>query len=40
MRAGVSATVAMRITGHLTRAVFDIYDVTADEDLLEAANRI
>jgi len=40
MRKGVSATVAMRITGHLTRSVFDNYDVTADKDLLDAADRI
>lgn len=40
MRKGVPATVAMRITGHLTRAVFDAYDVTADQDLLDAAERI
>jgi integrase len=40
MRKGVPATVAMRITGHLTRAVFDAYDVTADQDLLDAAERM
>ena len=40
LRKGVAATVAMKITGHLTRAVFDAYDVTADQDLLEAASRI
>ena len=40
IRKGVPATVAMKITGHLTRAVFDAYDVTADQDLLEAAERI
>ena len=40
LRKGVAATVAMRITGHLTRAVFDAYDVTADQDLLNAAERI
>src|SRR5712691_5514813 len=40
MRKGVPATVAMKITGHLTRAVFDTYDVTADQDLLDAAGRI
>jgi integrase len=40
IRKGVAATVAMRITGHLTRAVFDAYDVTADQDLLSAAERI
>jgi integrase len=40
IRKGVAATVAMRITGHLTRAVFDAYDVTADQHLLSAAERI
>lgn len=40
IRKGVAATVAMRITGRLTRAVFDAYDVTADQDLLNAAERI
>jgi integrase len=40
IRKGVAATVAMRITGHLTRAVFDAYDVTADQDLLNTAERI
>jgi Phage integrase family len=40
MRRGISATVAMKITGHLTRAVFDAYDVTADQDLLDAATQI
>lgn len=30
----------MKTTGHLTRAVFDTYDVTADQDLLDAAGRI
>jgi hypothetical protein len=32
--------VATRITGHLTRIVFDAYDVTADRELLEAAEQI
>jgi integrase len=40
MRKGIPATVAMKITGHLTRAVFDAYDVTADQDLLDAAGKI
>jgi integrase len=40
MRKGISATVAMKITGHLTRTVFDADDVTADQDLLDAANQI
>jgi integrase len=40
MRRGLSATVAMRITGHLTRTVFDNYDVTAETDLREAAKLL
>jgi hypothetical protein len=30
----------MKITGHLTRAVFDAYDVTSEEDLTKAASQI
>ena len=40
MRKGVPGTVAMQITGHLTRSVFDAYDVAAEQDLLDAAGRI
>jgi integrase len=40
IRKGVPATVAMKITGHLTRAVFDAYDVTSEEDLTKAASQI
>ena len=40
IRRGVPATVAMKITGHLTRAVFDNYDVTNERDLLDAARKI
>lgn len=39
-RKGVPATVGMKISGHLTRAVFDDYDVTAEQDLIEAAERL
>ncbi len=39
-RKGIPATIAMRISGHLTRAVFDGYDVTADKDLLDAAEKL
>jgi integrase len=39
-RNGVPATIAMRISGHLTRAVFDDYDVTADNDFLDAATKL
>ena len=30
----------MKITGHKTRAVFDRYDITSEEDLAEAARKL
>ena len=39
-RAGVTETVAMKITGHKTRNVFDRYDITSEEDLAEAARKL
>lgn len=39
-RAGVGEQVAMRITGHRTRHVFDRYNITAERDLAEAAVRV
>jgi integrase len=39
-RAGVTDTVAMKITGHKTRSVFNRYDITSEEDLSEASRKL
>ncbi len=39
-RAGISRSVAMKITGHKTESVYRRYAIVSDADLLQASRRL
>jgi hypothetical protein len=40
IRRGVSKHTTKRISGHVTDSIFDRYDITVEQDLVEAAGRL